>query len=122
MLRRAQSEWKKEMKKAEIVIPATAIIATLASLTCCLPLALLAALGSLAVALAYAKPWLLGLSGLLLAVALVQLFRRKGCGLRSTRAGIFLVWAALLLILAVALYPQGVASILASLAPDRGAN
>src|SRR3989442_996744 len=60
----------KSMKHGEKIAPLVALTAAVSSLACCLPLAFAAALGSagLGVAFAVARPWLLGLSFVFLAV------------------------------------------------------
>jgi hypothetical protein len=64
------------MKVPEKAAPAAAIVAALATLACCVPLGFLGAVGLASVSIwAQAlRPWLLGVSILLLCVGFVQLY------------------------------------------------
>jgi len=64
------------MKPLSKLTPLAAVAASLASLTCCLAFGFLAALGSAgaAVWLTSLRPWLLGLSALLLIIGFCQLY------------------------------------------------
>jgi len=95
--------------------PLAAVVSAFTSLACCLPLALLGALGTASASgfFAFLRPWLLGLSAVLLALGFFQLYRRgPQCARRST-ASVILFWAALALVLVMTLFPQGVAALLA---------
>jgi hypothetical protein len=89
--------------------PLAAVAASLASLTCCLPFGFLAALGSAgaAVWLTSLRPWLLGLSTLLLIIGFCQLYIGRNACTRRTRAGVILFWAAVATILFLLLVPVG---------------
>jgi hypothetical protein len=103
------------MKAKAWAAPLAAILSALASVACCLPVAFLAALGSASAGayIAPLRPWLLGLAGVLLAVGFFQLYGgARHCARRST-TGVALFWIALAAVLALVLFPQVVAGILA---------
>lgn len=103
------------MKAKVWAAPVAAILSALASVACCLPLAFLAALGSASAGayIAALRPWLLGLAGALLAVGFFQLYRGgRHCARRSTTS-VVLFWMALAAVLALTLFPQVVAGVLA---------
>jgi hypothetical protein len=89
--------------------PFAAVAASLASLTCCLPFGFLAALGSAgaAVWLTSLRPWLLGLSALLLIIGFCQLYIGRSACTRRTRSGVVLFWTAVFTILFLLLFPIG---------------
>lgn len=105
------------MSRIERAAPAAAILSALTSFVCCLPLGFLAALGAAGggVILASLRPWLLGLSAILLAVGFAQLYRGgRACAKRSV-ASVILLWTATVLVLALILFPEMVAGLLADL-------
>jgi len=106
------------MKDSEKVAPVAAVISAVLSITCCLPLGIptaigLAGLGMLAGQL---RPWLMGLSLVLLAVGLVQLYRRRTCQ-RHNSISVVIFCMAAAIVLALVLFPQLVASIVADRLP-----
>ena len=66
------------MKQRVWAAPLAAVVSAFTSLACCLPLALLGALGTASASgfFAFLRPWLLGLSAVLLALGFFQLYRR----------------------------------------------
>lgn len=91
-----------------------ALISVVASITCCLPLAFLAALGAASASAVFAalRPWLLVLSAVMLAIGFVQLYRERKCARRSVPA-VALLWVAVAIFLVMLLFPQQLASLLA---------
>lgn|SRR5690242_19838806 len=107
------------MKHSEKIMPLAAVVTALASMACCLPLGIAAAVGAggLAVVLAPIRPWLLALSAIFLAIGAVQLYRSRGVCRRRSRAGIALFWIAAVVVLGLMIFPQTVAGILADRLP-----
>ena len=92
-----------------------AVIAVLATLSCCLPLTFLGALGlaGASARLQSFRPWLLGSAAVLLGIGFIQLYlRRNQCEKRS-RLSIALFWSAALIVLFAILFPQVLASLIA---------
>jgi hypothetical protein len=92
-----------------------AVIAVLSTLSCCLPLTFLGALGlaGVSVRLQSLRPWLLVSAAILLGVGFIQLYvRRSQCQKRSPLS-IALFWSAALVVLLVILFPQLIASLIA---------
>jgi hypothetical protein len=103
------------MRVVERVAPVAAVVASLATLACCLPFAFLGAVGlaGASVKLQLARPWLLAGAGVLLVVGFVQLYlRRNQCRTRS-RLTLALFWSAALIVLLVILFPQLLANLIA---------
>ena len=92
-----------------------AVIAVLSTLSCCLPLTFLGALGlaGASVRLQSFRPWLLVGAVILLGIGFIQLYvRRNQCQKRSPLS-IALFWGAALIVLLVILFPQVIASLIA---------
>ncbi|MFZ2002107.1 MAG: hypothetical protein WA239_10525 [Candidatus Sulfotelmatobacter sp.] len=92
-----------------------AVIAVLATLSCCLPLTFLGALGlaGASVRLQSLRPWLLVSAAIMLGIGFIQLYvRRNQCQKRSPLS-IALFWGAALIVLLVILFPQLIASLIA---------
>lgn len=92
-----------------------AILSAIATISCCLPLGFAGALG---IGLASAffttlRPWLLGLSVLLIALGFWQQHRAKQCALRGRWIGNVLLWAAVVVVAAMILFPQQIAAMIA---------
>ncbi len=92
-----------------------AILSSLATITCCLPLGFAAALGAGAASAFFAtlRPWLLGLSIVLLGLGFWQQYRAKQCAVRGRFIGSVLLWAAVIVVLGMILFPQQIAGFLA---------
>jgi hypothetical protein len=94
-----------------------AILTSLLTLGCCLPLPFLGAAGLAwaSVFLAGARPWLLGLSVILLGAGFYQVYRGMRCRARQSKTAIALLSLATLVVVLLLLFPQVIASVLADL-------
>ena len=94
-----------------------AILTSLLALGCCLPLPFLGAAGlaGVSVFLAGARPWLLGLSIVLLGVGFFQVYRGLRCRARQSRIAILLLGVAAVVVVLLILYPQVIASAIADI-------
>ena len=94
-----------------------AILTSLLTLGCCLPLPFLGAAGlaGASVFLAGARPWLLGLSVILLGAGVYQVYRGMRCRARQSKTAIVLLSLATLVVVLLLLFPQVIASVLADL-------
>jgi len=59
------------------------------------------------------RPWLLGLSVLLIGLGFWQQHRAKQCGVRGRLLGNVLLWAAVLVVAGMILFPQQIAGVIA---------
>ncbi len=87
-------------------------------MACCLPFGIAAAAGTagLSVVLEPLRPYLMLISGVLLAAGLWQLYRRDGAACeRRSRASIAIFWSCAALVLTMMLAPQVIANLLADL-------
>lgn len=93
-----------------------AILSSLATLACCLPFGFVAAMGvaGSGVYLTRFRPWLLGLSVILVGVGFYQQFHGAKCSLKRSKLNLAFLLTATLIVLLVLLFPQFVASALAS--------
>jgi hypothetical protein len=84
-------------------------------MTCCLPLGFAAALGAGAASAFFAalRPWLLGLSVAMLGLGFWQQHRAKHCAVRGRLVGKVLLWAAVIVVLGMILFPQQIAGFIA---------
>lgn len=92
-----------------------AILSAIATISCCLPLGFAGALG-FGLASAFfttLRPWLLGLSVLLIALGFWQQHRAKQCAVRGRWIGNVLLWAAVVVVTAMILFPQQIAAMIA---------
>ena len=78
------------MKHGEKLAPLTAVVSAASCLACCLPFGIAAAAGAagLSVVLDGLRPYLLGISGALLAFGIWQLYRSRGTCRMRTRSGL----------------------------------
>jgi hypothetical protein len=92
-----------------------AILGSIAAISCCLPLGFAAALGAGAASAFFTtlRPWLLGLSVLLLGLGFWQQHRAKQCAVRGRWIGSALLWAALAVVSGMILFPQQIAGFIA---------
>ena len=92
-----------------------AIFSSLATIACCLPLGFAAALGAGAASAFFAtlRPWLLGLSVVMLGVGFWQQYRANQCSVRGRFLGRLLLWAAVIVVLGMILFPQQIAGFIA---------
>ncbi len=94
-----------------------AMIASLVTLGCCLPLPFLGAAGvaGASVFLAGARPWLLGLSLILIGAGFFQVYRGMRCRTRQSKTAIAFLGLATLVVVLLLLFPQVIASVLADI-------
>jgi len=94
-----------------------AMVTSLVTLGCCLPLPFLGAAGvaGASVLLARARPWLLGLSILLLGLGFYQVYRGVRCRTRQSKTAIVMLSLATLVVVLLLLFPQVIASVLADI-------
>lgn len=94
-----------------------AILSSVATIGCCLPLGFAAALGAGAAGVFFAalRPWLLGLSVVLLGFGFWQQRRARQCAARGRLLGVVLLWVAVIVVLGMLLFPQQLAGLLAGL-------
>jgi hypothetical protein len=92
-----------------------AILSSVATISCCLPLGFAAALGASAASAFFTtlRPWLLGLSVVLLGLGFWQQHRAKQCSIRGRVIGNALLWTALIVVLGMILFPQEIAAFIA---------
>jgi hypothetical protein len=105
-----------------ISVSVGAILSSLASLSCCLPLGFAAALGTGAASafLTTLRPWLLGLSVVLLGLGFWQQRRATQCAVKGKVVGKILLWAAVIVVLGMILFPQQIAGFLADCFSETG--
>ena len=108
------------MRIPEKIAPMAAVLGAFTSIACCLPFGIAAALGAAGVGLALEpfRGWLIGLSVVLLAFGLWQLYRSKGTCQRRSRTSVAIFWLSAFVVLGFILFPQAVASFLADRLPD----
>ena len=88
-----------------------AIVSSLATMGCCLPLGFAGALGA-AGASAFVqrfRPWLLALSILLLGIGFWQQRRARLCAVKRSYLSAVLLWTAVVLVVAMIVFPQEIA-------------
>lgn len=92
-----------------------AILSSVATISCCLPIGFATALGAGAASAFFTtlRPWLLGLSIALLALGFWQQHRAKQCAIRGRWIGTVLLWAAVAVVVGMILFPQEIAAFLA---------
>jgi FtsH-binding integral membrane protein len=91
------------------------MLSSIATISCCLPLGFAAALGAGAASAFFTtlRPWLLGLSLVLLGLGFWQQRRAKQCAVRGRLLGNVLLWVALVVVLGMILFPQQIAGFIA---------
>jgi|SRR5580704_2153685 hypothetical protein len=94
-----------------------AMLTSLLTLGCCLPLSFLGAAGvaGASVFLAGARPWLLGFSVILLVAGFFQVYRGMRCRARQSKTAIALLSLATIVVVFLLLFPQVIASVLADI-------
>jgi uncharacterized membrane protein len=103
------------MRVAEKATPVAAVIAALSTIACCLPFGFLGAVG-LAGASVWVQQfhgWLLGLAAVFLMVGFWQLYGTPRTCKRRSPVSIAMLWLAVVVVLAVILFPQIIASAIA---------
>jgi hypothetical protein len=98
-----------------------AMVSSLLTLGCCLPLPFLGAAGlaGASVFLSAARPWLLGLSVLLLGVGFFQVYRGMKCRARQSRIAFVLLGLAAVVIVFLLFFPQVLAGLLADISSQQ---
>jgi hypothetical protein len=93
-----------------------AIVSSIATIGCCLPLAFAAAFGTgtASVWLTALRPWLLGLSVGLIGLGFWQQRRAKQCAVRGRILGKVFLWMAVMVVAGMILFPQQVAALIAN--------
>jgi hypothetical protein len=91
-----------------------AIVSSLAMLGCCVPLGFAGAIGAASASafIGALQPWLLGLSIASLGFGFWQQRRAKVCSLKSKRVSELLLWAAVITVVSMALFPQQIGAFL----------
>jgi hypothetical protein len=102
-------------QKSGISASLGAIVSSLATMGCCLPLGFAAALGTAGASTIFAtlRPWLLGMSVVLLGVGFWQQRTAKQCAAKRSYLSAVLLWSALALVVGMILFPQEIAGLLA---------
>jgi hypothetical protein len=92
-----------------------AMLSSVAAVSCCLPLGFAAALGAGAASAFFTtlRPWFLGLSVVLLGLGFWQQHRAKQCAVRGRLLASVLLWAALVVVVGMILFPQQIAGFIA---------
>jgi FtsH-binding integral membrane protein len=92
-----------------------AILSSVATIGCCLPLGFAAALGASAASAFFTalRPWFLGLSIVLLGLGFWQQRRAKQCAVGGRLLGTVFLWAAVVVVLGMILFPQQIAGFIA---------
>ena len=92
-----------------------AIVSSLATMACCVPLGFAAAIGAAGASafLLRFRPWFLVLSIALIGLGFWQQRRAKQCAVKGSLIGQFLLWTAVVIVLAMILFPQQIAGFLA---------
>ena len=92
-----------------------AILSSIAAVSCCLPLGFAAALGAGAASAFFTtlRPWLLGVSVVLIGFGFWQQRRATQCRVKGSKIGQILLWSAVVVVVAMVLFPQQIAGFLA---------
>ncbi|HXN52599.1 MAG TPA: hypothetical protein VN943_11740 [Candidatus Acidoferrum sp.] len=92
-----------------------AIVSSLATMACCVPLGFAAAIGAAGASafLLRFRPWFLALSIALIGFGFWQQRRAKQCAVKGRLIGQMLLWIAVAIVLAMILFPQQIAGFLA---------
>ena len=94
-----------------------AMVSSLLTLACCLPLPFLGAAGVAggSVFLSAARPWLLGLSVVLLGLGFFQVYRGMKCRARQSKTALVLLGLAAVFVVFLLFFPQVVAGLIANI-------
>ena len=92
-----------------------AILSSAATISCCLPLGFAAALGAGAASEFFTtlRPWLLAISVVLIGFGFWQQRRATQCSAKGRKVGQVLLWSAVVVVVAMILFPQQIAGFLA---------
>jgi hypothetical protein len=96
-----------------------AMLSSIAVLSCCLPLGFAGALGVGAASAFFTtlRPWLMGLSVLLLGLGFWQQHRAIKCSVRGRWVGTVLLCMAVVVVFGMILFPQEIAGLIAGKTP-----
>ena len=106
----------KGMKQGSIISASVgAIVSSLATMGCCLPLGFAGALGAASASafLQRFRPWLLALSIVLLGIGFWQQRRARLCAVKRSYLSAVLLWTAVVLVVAMIVFPQEIAGFIA---------
>jgi hypothetical protein len=106
----------KGMKQGSIISASVgAIVSSLATMGCCLPLGFAGALGAAGTSafLQRFRPWLLALSIVLLGIGFWQQRRARLCAVKRSYLSAVLLWTAVVLVVAMIVFPQEIAGFIA---------
>jgi hypothetical protein len=105
------------MRVTEKLTPVAAAMSALATLACWLPLGVAGAVGALglSVALVRLRPWLIGLAVVLLGVSAFQMHHRRRTCQKRSRLSLICFGVCAAVVLAVMIFPQKLAELLAAL-------
>ena len=105
------------IKHTEKLAPLAAAVTALTTMACCLPLGIAAAAATagLSTLAAEYQPWVLGASGVMLAIGLVQLRSGTRSCARRNYSSILVYCVSAAIVLAVVLFPQALAGALSAL-------
>jgi hypothetical protein len=92
-----------------------AILGSLVTMVCCLPLAFAAAIGAAGASafLLRFRPWFLALSVVLLGFGFWQQRRARQCEVKGRIVGQVLLWTAVIVVVGTILFPQQIAGFIA---------
>src|SRR5215472_1282493 len=114
--RHQRTEGRHSLKQGTgISVSVAAILSSIATMSCCLPLGFAAALGAGAASAFFTvlRPWLLGLSVGLIALGFWQQRSATQCSVWGRRVGQLLLWASVVVTLGMILFPQEIAAFIA---------
>ena len=105
------------MRVTERLAPVAGAMSALATLACCLPLGIAGAVGALglSVALEALRPWLIGIAVILLSLGLFQMYRGQRKCQRRSPLSLVLFGLSAVVVLAIMIFPQKVAELLAAI-------
>lgn len=100
---------------AGLSVSVAAIVSSLATMACCLPLGFAAAIGAAGASafLLRFRSWFLLLSIALIGLGFWQQRRAKQCAVKGRLIGQILLWTAVAVVVAMILFPQQIAGFLA---------
>jgi len=107
------------MKHSEKITPVAAAISAVSTMACCLPSGIAAAAGAagLGAVVEPLRPWLIGLSIVLLILGFVQLYRSNRSCRRRSPFSIAVFSISALVVAAILLFPQISAGLVANVFP-----
>jgi len=109
----------KAIRTSVVLTPTAAVVSALATIACCLPWGIGAALGAVGLSVVFAKfqVWFLAISVLLLLFGLFQVLRKGSNCAKRSRVEIAFLSIAAIVVLAVVFFPQWVAELLVGRLP-----